>query len=128
MSESPAERAIQDAIARGVFDDLPGAGKPLRLTGSYDPEWWAKDLLQREGIEGSSLVPSTIALRREADAFPESLRELATEQAVRAVLDDFNDRVRADWRRPGIGRGAPVVARTVDVEEMVEAWSSLRRG
>lgn len=127
MTEFPAERAIEEAIARGAFDDLPGAGKPLHLTGSYDPEWWAKDLLRREGIAGSSLVPSTIALRREADGFPESLRELATEQAVRAVLDDFNARVRADWRRPGIGRGVPVVARTVDVEEMVEGWRALRR-
>jgi Domain of unknown function (DUF1992) len=26
-----AERKIQDAIARGEFDDLPGAGRPLEL-------------------------------------------------------------------------------------------------
>jgi hypothetical protein len=128
MTEFPAERAIQEAIARGAFDDLPGAGKPLHLTASYDPDWWAKDLLRREGISSGALVSSTIALRREADGFPESLADLATEEAVRAVLADFNARVEADWRQPGIGKGAPVVARRVDVEEMVLAWASLKRG
>jgi hypothetical protein len=42
------------------------------------------------------------------------------------VLDDFNERVRADWRRPGVGKGTPVIARPVDVDQMVERWKALR--
>lgn len=125
MSESAAERAIADAVARGEFDNLAGAGRPLRLTGRYDPEWWAKDLMRREGIDTGSLVSPTIALRREADGFPDSLADLRSEDAVRAVLEDFNERVAADWRRPGIGKGSPVVARKVDVEELVSQWRRL---
>ena len=127
MSESAAERAIADAVARGEFDGLAGAGRPLRLTGHYDPEWWAKDLVRREGIDAGSLVSPTIALRREADSFPDSLDDLRSESAVRAVLEDFNARVAADWRRPGIGKGSPVVARKVDVDEMVSLWRDRSR-
>ncbi len=120
--ETPLDRAIREATERGAFDNLPGAGKPLPLRGSGDPDWWLKDLMAREGISGSEVLPPALALRREADGFPESLAELPTEDAVRAVLMDFNARVEADWRRPTVGRGDPVVARRIDVEVMVEAW------
>jgi hypothetical protein len=127
VSESAAERAIQEAIARGEFDRAAGAGKPLRLTGHYDPDWWVKDLVRREGIDSGSLASSTVALRREADGFPHSLADLPSEDAVRAVLVDFNARVEADWRRPGIGKGSPIVARRVDVDQMIAAWRDLPR-
>lgn len=126
---SPAERAIREAIGRGDFDNLPGAGKPLPLRHSGDPDWWLKDLVQREGIGADGLPGSSaIALRREADGFPQSLVDLADEEAVRTVLADFNARVEADWRRPGVGRGSPVVARRVDIDAMVIGWRRLRSG
>ncbi len=34
--ESPVERAIREAQERGEFDNLPGAGKPLRNLGSRE--------------------------------------------------------------------------------------------
>ena len=42
------------------------------------------------------------------------------------MLADFNQRVEADWRRPGMGRGEMVVARRVDVDAVVAAWHDLR--
>lgn len=127
-SASPAERAIREAIERGEFDNLPGAGAPLPLRHSGDPEWWLKERIHREGVGPEGLPGSSaIALRREADGFPESLAEFADESSVRSVLLDFNARVEADWRRPGVGRGSPVVARRVDVEALVGAWRDLRR-
>lgn len=42
----PVERSIRDAIARGEFDNLPGAGKLLPdLDREYDPDWWARRYL-----------------------------------------------------------------------------------
>lgn len=42
----PVERSIREAIARGEFDNLPGAGKPLpNLDRQYDPDWWARRYL-----------------------------------------------------------------------------------
>ena len=124
--ETAVDRAIREAAERGAFDDLPGAGKPLPMRNTGDPDWWLKDLMVREGITGSELLPSAVALRREADGFPESLRDLPDESAVRRVLEDFNARVEADWRRPGIGKGTPIVARRVDVEALVAEWAARR--
>lgn len=43
-----AEREIRDAMERGEFDDLEGAGKPFPgLDGNYDPAWWAKAWVRR---------------------------------------------------------------------------------
>ena len=121
--ETPVDRAIREATERGEFDDRPGAGKPLRMRNSGDPDWWLKQLAEREQISPDL----TVSLRREADGFPESLLDLPTEEAVRAVLEDFNDRVKADWRRPRTGPSSPIVARTVDVDALVAQWHELRR-
>jgi hypothetical protein len=120
------EAQIRAAQERGDFDNLPGAGKPLELPAVYDPDWWVKSYVRREGIDTSALVHPTIALRREADTFPESLVELTREEQVRAVLEDFNQRVVAEWRRPVAGPSLPVVARQVAVEPLVERWRAFR--
>ncbi len=114
------EAQIRAAQERGDFDDLPGKGKPLNLPEVHDPDWWLKSYVRREGIDTSALVHPTIALRREAETFPDSLAELATEEQVRTVLEDFNRRVVAEWRRPLTGPSLPVVARQVAVEPMVD--------
>ena len=120
------EAQIRAAQERGDFDDLPGAGKPLDLPEVHDPDWWVKSYVRREGIDTSALVHPTIALRREAGSFPESLANLTREDQVRAVLEDFNRRVTAEWRRPVAGPSLPVVARQVAVEPLVERWRALR--
>ncbi|MBI5158379.1 MAG: DUF1992 domain-containing protein [Acidimicrobiia bacterium] len=44
----PVERSIRQAVARGEFDHLPGAGKPLPdLDREYDPDWWARRYLEQ---------------------------------------------------------------------------------
>ena len=121
--ETAIDRAIREATERGEFDDLPGAGKPLQMRNSGDPDWWLKQLAEREQISPDM----TMSLRREADSFPESLLDLPTADAVRTVLEDFNERVKADWMRPRVGPSSPVVARKVDVDALVEQWRELRR-
>jgi hypothetical protein len=122
--ESVVERQIREAQERGEFDNLPGAGKPLRL--SDDPDWWVKQLVEREGIDLSDALPPAIALRKEAAGFPLSLVDLRSEESVRAVLEDFNRRVRLDRLRPVVGPFPPTLARTVDVDELVAQWRALR--
>ena len=121
--ETAIDRAIREATERGEFDDLPGAGKPLPMRNAGDPDWWLKQLAEREQISPDL----TVSLRREADGFPESLGDLPTEDAVRAVLDDFNERVKADWMRPRVGPSSPIVARRVAVDDLVAQWYELRR-
>jgi hypothetical protein len=123
--ESLVERQIREAQERGEFDNLPGAGKPLRRL-SDDPDWWVKQMMQREGLDLSDAMPPAIALRKEAAGFPHSLLDLRTEESVRAVLEDFNRRVKLDRLRPVVGPFPPLLARTVDVDELVDQWRSMR--
>jgi hypothetical protein len=125
--ETPVDKAIREARERGEFDNLPGSGKPLRNLGNPDDaDWWIKAYAAREGLDLSAAMPPVLALRKEAASFPESLLELATEASVRAVLEDFNRRVKQDRLRPATGPTMPVVAPTVDVDAMVERWLALR--
>ena len=126
--ESPVERAIREAQERGDFDNLPGAGKPLRNLGNpetEDPNWWVKGLLERENLDLTAAMPPALALRKEAETYPQSLLDLRTEESVRAVLEDYNRRVRQDRLRPALGPLPPLIARTVDVDDLVQ-WRELR--
>lgn len=125
--QSWVDQSIAQAERQGAFADLPGAGKPLRdVDTRTDPDWWVRGLIEREQLDLSEAMPGPMQLRREKSRFPESLLALADEPAVRAHLEDFNERVLADRRRPYAGAGSPPVVGRVDVEELVAAWRRLR--
>lgn len=119
------DKAIERAQREGAFDNLPGAGKPLRVD-STDPDWWVKGLMERERLDFSEALPGPLQLRRERSGFPESLLHLGDESAVRERLEDFNARVLADRARPVVGDASPPVVGRVDVGDMVTAWRELR--
>jgi hypothetical protein len=117
------EVAIQQAMRRGDFDDLPGAGRPLSDLGTVrDPDWWIRRKIEREHLTG--LGPPALTLRTEDARLDERLDELSTEDRVREVLDDFNHRVR-EARRQLLG-GPPVITRPRDVEAELQAWRTRR--
>src|SRR3712207_5002608 len=90
--ESVVDRKIREAAERGMFDDLPGAGKPLPgIDGNYDEEWWLKDLVRRENITGA--VPASLALRKEAEQLMETVASKKTENSVRRTVEDINERI-----------------------------------
>jgi len=117
------ESAIQIAIRRGEFDDLPGAGKPLEGLGSHhDPDWWIRRKIETENLTG--LGPPAILLRNEDRGMDAALDALSRESDVRDALEDFNKRV-IEARRQLMG-GPPVVTRTRDVDAEVDAWRERR--
>ena len=120
------EQQIREAMERGDFDDLPGAGQPLRGLDNRDPDWWVKQMMAREGLDAADALPPVMQLRREAAGYPESLAGEAREDNVRELLEDYNARVLAERRRPVTGIASPPVAPTIDVEEMLARWRSLR--
>ena len=124
--ETWVDRQIREAQERGEFDNLPGAGKPLADLGDpNDPDWWVRRYIQREKLDVSGALPTPLALRKEAAEFPESLADVRTEAEVREILEDFNRRVKIDRLRPAVGNFPPLIARTVDVDEVVEQWRAL---
>lgn len=121
--EAYVETAIQQAIRRGEFDDLPGAGKPIPGLGeSHDPDWWIRRKIEREQLSG--LGPPALRLRVEAAELEDRLDAFSLESDVRAELEDFNRRV-IEARRQLQG-GPPVVTPTRDVEADVCAWRQRR--
>lgn len=124
--ESPIERAIREAQERGDFDDLPGSGKPLDLHDTNDPDWWIKRYAARENLDLGGALPGALALRKEAAGYPESLADVSREEHVREIIEDYNKRVLADRLRPAVGNLPPLLAKTLDVDEMVSQWRELR--
>ncbi|WP_404389470.1 DUF1992 domain-containing protein [Humibacillus xanthopallidus] len=124
--ESPVEKQIREAQERGDFDNLPGAGKPLDLSDSGDPDWWLKRFAARENLDLGGALPGALALRKEAAGYPGSLVDVRTEANVREIVEDYNKRVLADRLRPAVGNLPPMIAKTLDVDDMVTQWRSLR--
>lgn len=117
------EISIAQAIRRGDFDDLPGAGKPLTGLGrTHDPNWWIRQKIERERLTG--LGPPALTLRTEHAELDARLDRLGTEPEVREVLTDFNRRV-VEARRQLQG-GPPVVTPTRDIDTELHAWRSRR--
>jgi hypothetical protein len=90
------ERQIREAMERGEFDNLPGAGKPIAdLDKPHDELWWIKQKLRRE-INRKIL---------------DGNRKAASGPPLNLMPFDV-DRVVGDWRRrrkppPGGPTSAP---------------------
>ena len=109
---------VRQAMDRGDFDNLPGAGKPIEGLGAqHDPDWWLKKLVERERI---AVLPPSLALRKEDAELDAELDRYAVEADVRRHVEDFNDRViRA---RYSLAEGPPLITMPRDVDATVEAW------
>ncbi|KQX06963.1 MULTISPECIES: DUF1992 domain-containing protein [Microbacteriaceae] len=117
------ENSIQQAIRRGEFDNLPGAGKPLEgLDGQHDPDWWIRRKIEREQLTG--LGPPALTLRVEHAQLEDTLDRLHRESDVRDAVEGFNRRV-IEARRQLLG-GPPVVTPTRDVDHEVHTWRARR--
>ncbi|MFE7404940.1 DUF1992 domain-containing protein [Isoptericola sp. NPDC057559] len=117
------DTVVDQAIRRGEFDDLPLEGKPIPgLRGTHDPDWWLKNLVEREQITG--VLPAG-QLRRDDAELDETLDREPEEARVRTIVEEFNARV-VDARRQLMG-GPPVVTPTRDVEREVQRWRDRRR-
>ena len=122
--ESLVDRQIRMAQERGDFDDLPGKGKPLKaLDGPDDENWWVRQFVEREGISADALLPTPLQLRKEAARIAETVRDLPTEEAVRATVSDLNRRI-VDWLRAPSGPAVPL--RPVDADDVVAQWKAAR--
>ncbi|WP_413757011.1 DUF1992 domain-containing protein [Streptomyces sp. MMBL 11-3] len=121
--ESWVDRQIREAEARGEFAHLPGAGEPLPdgLDTSYDELWWIKRKMAREGL---SVLPPTLALRKEAEDALEAAAAAPSERAVRRIVTEINAKIRDMMFKPP--PGPPLGLKPYDVEEIVREWHAAR--
>lgn len=115
--QSIIDRAIEDAAARGAFDNLPGRGKPLVWETEADDEMW----LAHHMLKGQGFQPAWVERLRAIDA------EIA---AIHERVDAF---VTAFSGPPPPGLGGPrAVARravqprlTAELHERIAAVNRL---
>ncbi|WP_128381017.1 DUF1992 domain-containing protein [Streptomyces cavernae] len=117
--ESFAERQIRDAEARGDFSRLPGAGKPFPsgLDTDYDEMWWVKQKMAREGL---TVLPPTLALRKEAEDTLAAALAAPSERVVRKLITELNGKIKEMMFKPP--PGPPLGLKPYDVEAVVEEW------
>jgi hypothetical protein len=110
--ETWIDAQIRVAKEQGAFDNLPGAGKPLPSLGQeHDPDWWVKQLVQREQI---SALPPSLELLRKVEKELAAIDLLHDEAAVRrrvAALNVEIARVNAT-----VMEGPPTRLGTLDVD------------
>ncbi len=113
---------IQEAMKRGDFDNLPGAGKPIEGLGAqHDPDWWLKKLVEREKI---SVLPPALQLRTDDAELDAKLDRHTAEAEVRRELEEFNARVMRARYTPV--DGPPLITMPRDLEPEVDAWRERR--
>ncbi|WP_232681034.1 DUF1992 domain-containing protein [Nocardioides sp. R-C-SC26] len=122
MQASWVDQQIRVAMARGEFDDLPGAGRPIEgLGGDHDPDWWLKKLIERERV---AVLPASLQLRKDDAELDARLDTLGSPAEARAAIEDFNERViRA---RYGVPEGPPLITMPRDVESTLAGWYERR--
>ena len=114
--ENWIDRQIREAMERGEFDNLPGAGKPLDLDTSED--WWIKAKIKAENLD--AVLPGPLALRREVEGITDAVADCRSEAQVRERCEALNERIRDYYRRPETGRR--IIVRLVDVDAVVAGW------
>ncbi|WP_199700626.1 DnaJ family domain-containing protein [Jiangella rhizosphaerae] len=121
--ETWIDKQVREAQERGEFDDLPLAGKPLPPRRPGDEYTWIREKLAREGESAEALLPTPLRLRKEIHQLPETLRDVRSEQAVRDVVAELNERI-AQWLRAPSGPNIPVAP--VDADTVVAEWRTAR--
>jgi hypothetical protein len=114
---------IRQAMERGDFDDLPGAGKPIKNLGAqHDPDWWVKQLIEREKISG--VLPPALQLRNDDAELDAKLDRHTAESEVRREVEEFNARVMKARYTPV--DGPPLITMPRDIEAEVDSWRERR--
>jgi hypothetical protein len=88
LLEILAEERIREAIARGEFDNLPGAGKPLHLE---DDAMVREDLrIAYKILKNAGCIPPELELRKEILTLRDLLRTIEEEDAKKDKIRELN--------------------------------------
>ena len=116
--ESFIEQQIREAMEEGAFDNLQGKGQPIPDLGrEYDPDWWAKKLIEREKV---SVMPPALALRRDVAQALARLPRMRDEAEVRRMLEALNAQIRK--LNATIAEGPPTNLAPLEVDALVREW------
>jgi Domain of unknown function (DUF1992) len=116
--ETWIDAQIRVAREQGAFDNLAGAGKPLPNLGQeYDPDWWVKQLIQREQI---SILPPSLKQLRKVETELAAIEKLHDEATVRRRVAALNVEI-AKVNATAL-EGPPTRLGTLNVDKVVAKW------
>jgi Domain of unknown function (DUF1992) len=116
--ESMVEKQIREGHERGEFSGLPGFGKPLpSIDRPYSEMWWVQEFVKREKI---SILPPTLALRKQAEEAYASALQARSERIVREIITEINIRITEAKNTPL--EGPPLNLVPFRLEDIVSEW------
>jgi hypothetical protein len=125
--ESWIDAQIRVARENGAFDNLPGAGKPLSDAGQpFDPDWWVKQLVKREQIDGVDVLPPQLNLLKKVGTELAAIELLDNEATVRQRLAALNAEIVKV--NSTVIDGPPTRLAPLNVERVVSRWRNSRAG
>ncbi|HTL29157.1 MAG TPA: DUF1992 domain-containing protein [Tepidisphaeraceae bacterium] len=89
-----ADKRIEDAMAEGKFDNLPGAGQPIDLEQAPADEnarmmWWALRIMKNNDV-----IPDEVRWRKMVELLKGELYQATTEPRVEMLCKQINELVR----------------------------------
>lgn len=117
--ESSVDRQVREAIERGEFDNLPGAGQPIPdLARSDNPSWWAKGFIEQARSDNQRT--------EQVRVFESQLGRLwsiGSVKALRASVESINQEIEQfNQAQTSSRRIEPF-----DVDAVIETWKKMTR-
>jgi hypothetical protein len=119
--ESWIDAQIRVAMEEGAFDNLPGAGKPLpNIDQDFDLSMWVRQLVQREQLSMSSMLPPSLVLLRRVETELAALDKIGDEATVRRRVAALNAEIAKI--NATVVEGPPTRLGKLDVDQVVARW------
>ena len=123
--ETWIDAQIRVAQEAGAFDNLPGAGKPLpNLDQDFDLSMWVRQLVQRDQLSISSMLPPSLELLRKVETELAAIAKLDDEAAIRRRVAALN--VEIAKVNATVVEGPPTRLGKLDVDQVVARWRRTR--
>ena len=89
QQENLVEARIRKAMADGVFDNLPGKGKPIDLSKYYGVPEHLRIAYQM--IKDSGFIPEEVRLKKEMETLKEKLKQCRSEKEKNKLMKELTD-------------------------------------
>lgn len=123
--ESWIDAQIRVAQEEGAFDNLPGAGKPLpNLDQNFDLNIWVRQLVQREQLSISSMLPPSLELLRKVETELAAIEKLDDEASVRQRVAALNAEIAKV--NATVTEGPPTRLAPLNIDQVVARWRRTR--
>lgn len=116
------DQQINQAKAKGEFDNLPGEGKPIPgLDQPYDEMWWVKQKLKNEKLDAT---PLNIRVRAKTEKWLKGFQNIYSEAALRREIHALNREIQIANRGP---RGPMLPQKMLDIEALCKRWHQMNQ-